>query len=209
MCNISIGFEGGVAAGKSTTSEILASWGFRHIPEYMTHLDPSRHCEIGSWEPGFRLNFFSNIEKRRKGEIKNVSRYLLDRTFLTVFAHDYARIKMGANVEIDCYSKLEFEQICWPKKIVFLSCTEADRMQRLSERGALFDMYLADLQFNLENENFFRQMESVVSIQWINSSNYTPTEIANLVTSKSQSAIQDSIGSREIFQSALKVLQNA
>ena len=95
-----IALEGGICSGKTTLAKEFERQDFYLIPEYMDIIHPYEEDRINDLVSSNQsaINVFLEIEKRRKEiYLENCSdkNAILDRSYLTLFAYEYA---IGRNI---------------------------------------------------------------------------------------------------------------
>lgn len=186
----------------------LRAAGYVYEKDYMAYLDPQLHKVIDTWPQAFRLRFFADIDSVRKTNLSSVRSAVLDRTFLTIFAHDFARKTMGVQVDVDGYEQVDPDNILWPNKVVFLSVDEKVRASRLLTRRNAGDSYFAEPAFNSAIRQFFHLMEEVISMQWVDSTELSPQDVITEVTEGGRQGNERASRPRLVFNKAWDVLRH-
>lgn len=130
-----IALEGGICSGKTTLAKEFERQGFYLIPEYMdiiNQYDEERINNLASSNQS-AINVFLEIEKRRREiylENHNNKNTILDRSYLTLFAYEYA---VGRNISNMQFLNLA-QNVITPDLIVFLYVKDELRAKRSYER---------------------------------------------------------------------------
>lgn len=177
MSNPIVGLEGGVCAGKSTLRRGLEAQGCSGLKEYMDYIDSSLHTQISDWTLSFKTRFFLEIEKARKSDLSSTQKYI-DRTYLTLLAHDYARddkrrLQSGYRSLYMRYS----EHLIQPTKIVYLSVSHKIRSERAIKRGIPMSGYFTESRFNDRNREFFERIAAFFPVLILETDKMSPEEV--------------------------------
>lgn len=203
-----VGLEGGVAAGKSSAGNAMRTYGYVYAKEYMSYLDPRLHEKITEWPQSLRLQLFADIEAIRVSDFTYTEYLVLDRTFLTIFAHDFALQWTGVELDIEAYSTLDPFNMFWPDKIVFFDIDNHIRRQRLQFRPPLRASYLADPNFNFGLKVFFQRMQHVMSVQWLDTPHSLSNPASCILVDTIPKGSQNVAKPEMIFQFALELLRD-
>jgi thymidylate kinase len=174
-----IGLEGGVGSGKTTVSKLLKHSGFFHSQDYMRFLSPLMHGEISNWSPEFRFQFFESVEKVRQPP--NECNVVQDRTFLSIFAHDFALKQLGIAVNLDPYKKRLETTLVLPSTIVFLDVSAQERAKRLKKRNRSGSDYIYSELFSDAVKQYFIEFGELFGVKFINTELAGPEEVASKV----------------------------
>jgi deoxyadenosine/deoxycytidine kinase len=201
-----LGLEGGVAAGKSTLRLGLTDAGNRCLPEYMDYIDPSIHASISDWSILFKTRFFLEIERARATQLQ-LGQEVVDRTYLTLLAHDYAREDRRRFTKgyRELYRSYQ-EKCIHPRKIVFLDATPQERERRAMERGVPMAGYFTTSLFNSRLRIFFERLRSEIDILFVDTDSLTPAGILEQ-TLRFLSETPE-IDAQKLFDKALVVAQD-
>lgn len=178
--------EGGVGSGKTTVAEMLSvKYGYLFVIEYMAMLDHLKTFFEQTSEK--RLSILVDLENKRRELIINTAEsqiILMDRSILSLFAHEYAISHLEANYKNEKISLLINKiDLLIPNAIFFLTTNENVRRERCASRKSK----MKDIFFN-ENYNkllleFYLQLEQQILIYFIDTTNLTILETADKVHS--------------------------
>lgn len=184
----SIGFEGGICSGKSTISSRFFSCLTPSIklPDYFELTSKEEETLVTNLNDKDRFYFFLGLDNRRNKILQSSevegNKILLDRTFLTILATEYAFLKMG-RIKIDPNYILECIENCifWtPDIIFFLDVAFEERLMRYNKRGT--DAYepLISEQFYTHFNSFFYKIKNYFNFYFIDTTHSTPEEVFQL-----------------------------
>lgn len=177
-----IALEGGICSGKTTLAKEFERQGFYLVPEYMDIIQPCEENRINDLVSSNQsaINVFLEIEKRRKEiYLENCSdkNAILDRSYLTLFAYEYA---IGRNI-----SNMEFPDLyhITPNLIVFLDVNDEQRIKRSHDRcdENMPEIFL-NHDFNKRLKQFFLKQNQVPCV-FLNTENLDPLKMVNLMQS--------------------------
>ncbi len=179
-----IALEGGICSGKTTLAKEFERQGFYLVPEYMDIIQPCEENRINDLVSSNQsaINVFLEIEKRRKEiYLENCSdkNAILDRSYLTLFAYEYA---IGRNI-----SNMEFpdlyQNVITPNLIVFLDVNDEQRIKRSHDRcdENMPEIFL-NHNFNKRLKQFFLKQNQVPCV-FLNTENLDPLKMVNLMQS--------------------------
>ncbi len=179
-----IALEGGICSGKTTLAKEFERQDFYLIPEYMDIIHPYEEDRINDLVSSNQsaINVFLEIEKRRKEiYLENCSdkNAILDRSYLTLFAYEYA---IGRNI-----SNMEFpdlyQNVITPNLIVFLDVNDEQRIKRSHDRcdENMPEIFL-NHNFNKRLKQFFLKQNQVPCV-FLNTENLDPLKMVNLMQS--------------------------
>lgn len=179
-----IALEGGICSGKTTLAKEFERQDFYLIPEYMDIIHPYEEDRINDLVSSNQsaINVFLEIEKRRKEiYLENCSdkNAILDRSYLTLFAYEYA---IGRNI-----SNMEFpdlyQNVITPNLIVFLDVNDEQRIKRSYDRcdENMPEIFL-NHNFNKRLKQFFLKQNQVPCV-FLNTENLDPLKMVNLMQS--------------------------
>lgn len=203
--NVIVGLEGGVGSGKSTTAKLLNKSNFNLVPEFMTYLDSSLHHVIGDWSPEFRLRFFSDVEKARKEILSEEVPNVLDRTFLSIFAHDYAQRKMGKKVDLKPYQFLDINHIICPTHIILMKIDNNERLNRITTRSYLPPKYILNDSFNRYIQDFIRVVGNNLNFYEVDSDKFDTNVVSKMILQFLTNRKPD-CSKKKLFEVAMEVL---
>lgn len=152
-----IALEGGICGGKTSLAKELTKYSYLMVPEYMDFITPAEQQQLDNLHNAGEnaLGLLLKIEKRRKDTYLNKSsNIVLDRSFLTLFAYEYAM--NGDDCSRFLADKKIMSQVIQPDLVVYLDVNGDTRRQRCYDRGD-FDMpeFYLDEKFNNKNKDFF------------------------------------------------------
>lgn len=179
-----IALEGGICSGKTTLAKEFERQDFYLIPEYMDIIHPYEEDRINDLVSSNQsaINVFLEIEKRRKEiYLENCSdkNAILDRSYLTLFAYEYA---IGRNI-----SNMEFpdlyQNVITPNLIVFLDVNDEQRIKRSHDRcdENMPEIFL-NHNFNKRLKQFFLKQNQVPCV-FLNTENLDPLKMVILMQS--------------------------
>ena len=179
-----IALEGGICSGKTTLAKEFERQDFYLIPEYMDIIHPYEEDRINDLVSSNQsaINVFLEIEKRRKEiYLENCSdkNAILDRSYLTLFAYEYA---IGRNI-----SNMEFpdlyQNVITPNLIVFLDVNDEQRIKRSHDRcdENMPEIFL-NHNFNKRLKQFFLKQNQIPCV-FLNTENLDPLKMVNLMQS--------------------------
>lgn len=179
-----IALEGGVCSGKTTLCCRLQEKGFMHVNEHMTFLSPQDWERFGQIDPVHRIDFLLAVEEKRQALMARFldmgQNIVLDRTFLSLYAFEYAKGRFEKAEEF----KEKRKSFLNPDMILFLSVDEQTRRRRSMQRGDSFtaesDFFLQD-SFNNGLKSFFKENQSYFNVRFLDSSHLTSDGICPLV----------------------------
>ena len=179
-----IALEGGICSGKTTLAKEFARQGFYLIPEYMDIIQPYEEERINDLASSNKsaINVFLEIEKRRKEiYLKNYSdkNAILDRSYLTLFAYEYA---IGRDISNMQFPNL-VQNVITPDLVVFLDVNDKLRAKRSYDRcdEDMPEIFL-NHNFNRRLKLFFLRQNQVPSV-FLNTENLNPLKMVNLMKS--------------------------
>jgi thymidylate kinase len=179
-----IALEGGICSGKTTLAKEFESQDFYLIPEYMDIIQPCEENKIRDLTASKHsaINVFLEIEKRRKKiylENSKGKNIILDRSYLTLFAYEYAIGRNICNMEFpDLY-----KNVIIPNIIVFLDVNDALRMKRSHDRcDENMPKTFLNHTFNSRLKKFFLQQNQFPCV-FLNTENLTPSKMVNSLKS--------------------------
>lgn len=179
-----IALEGGICSGKTTLAKEFERQDFYLIPEYMDIIHPYEEDRINDLVSSNQsaINVFLEIEKRRKEiYLENCSdkNAILDRSYLTLFAYEYA---IGRNI-----SNMEFpdlhQNVIAPDLVVFLNVNDELRIKRSHDRcdKDMPEIFL-NHNFNKRLKRFFLKQNQVPCV-FLNTENLDPIKMVKLMQS--------------------------
>lgn len=179
-----IALEGGVCSGKTTLCRQLQEKGFMHVSEHMTFLSPQDWERFECTDPVHRIDFLLGVEEKRQALMTRLldmgQNIVLDRTFLSLYAFEYAK---GRFVKAEEF-KEKRKSFLNPDLILFLSVDEQTRRRRSAQRGDSFtaasDFFLQD-SFNDGLKSFFKKNQSYFNVCFLDSSHLTVDELCPLI----------------------------
>lgn len=168
-----IALEGGVCSGKTTLCRRLQETGFIHVNEHMTFLTSADWETFRQTDPTRRIDFLLTVEEKRQALMARLldmgRNIVLDRTFLSLYAFEYAKGRFEKAAEF----KEKQKQFLNPDLILFLSVDEQTRRRRSAQRGDSFtaesDFFLQD-SFNNGLKTFFKENQSDFHVRFLDSS---------------------------------------
>lgn len=179
-----IALEGGICSGKTTLAKEFERQGFYLIPEYMDIIHPSEEERINDFASSNQsaINVFLEIEKRRKAiYLKNYSdkNAILDRSYLTLFAYEYA---IGRDISNMQFPNL-VQNVITPDLIVFLNVNDKLRAKRSYDRcdEDMPEIFL-NHNFNRRLKQFFLRQNQIPCV-FLNTENLNPLKMVNLMKS--------------------------
>lgn len=179
-----IALEGGICSGKTTLAKEFARQGFYLIPEYMDIIQPYEKERINDLASSNQsaINVFLEIEKRRKEiYLKNYSdkNAILDRSYLTLFAYEYA---IGRDISNMQFPNLA-QNVITPDLVVFLDVNDKLRAKRSYDRcdEDMPEIFL-NHNFNRRLKQFFLRQNQVPCV-FLNTENLNPLKMVNLMKS--------------------------
>jgi len=162
-----VGLEGVMGAGKTSVAMKLGELGYQYVPEYMMFLATPLHARFNNWPQKTRLFMLLEIEQARLGSF-STGKTILDRTFFTILAHDYAKRSIGFTVDISVYMNIHIDDFIWPDFLVYIDLPFSVQIERLSARGHDAASYLLRSDFNESIRNYFLLLKNIIPILWIN-----------------------------------------
>ncbi len=177
-----VALEGGVCAGKSTVANLLETQGVgRHVQEYAAQIPYSAQRTIFELEPVARAAGFLLSDSGRLNEIPQAELKILDRSCLTVFAFEYACIRLGMNeLELPLLDLVETYAVIVPNCVIFLDITDNVREKRLAVRGKRFIPILADRTFNKYFKEFFEAMHNYLDVVFVGTNAQSALEVTEI-----------------------------
>lgn len=179
-----IALEGGICSGKTTLAKEFERQGFYLVPEYMDIIQPCEENRINDLASSNHsaINIFLEIEKRRKEiYLENYSgkNAILDRSYLTLFAYEYA---IGRNISSMQFPNLS-QNIVTPDLIVFLDVNDELRAKRSRDRcdKDMPEIFL-NSNFNKRLKQFFLRQNQVPCL-FLNTENLDSFTMVNLMKS--------------------------
>ncbi len=178
-----LALEGGICSGKTTLAKELSKHSFLMVPEYMDFITKEEQLELDYLQKSKQsaLPLLLNIEKRRQKEFLDKSvNLVLDRSYLTLLAFEYAK-----NND-DCHNLLKnkdlLKEVINPDIIIFLDIDTQTRKDRCYDRGD-FDMpsFYLDEKFNQKNKEFFQEKIDY-NVVFFNTLNINPQKMANMIS---------------------------
>lgn len=179
-----IALEGGICSGKTTLAKEFERQDFYLIPEYMDIIHPYEEDRINDLVSSNQsaINVFLEIEKRRKEiYLENCSdkNAILDRSYLTLFAYEYA---IGRNI-----SNMEFpdlyQNVITPNLIVFLDVNDEQRIKRSHDRcDENMPKIFLNHNFNKRLKQFFLKQNQVPCV-FLNTENLDSLKMVDLMQS--------------------------
>lgn len=172
MTTTTLALEGGVCAGKSTIARKLAESGIGALcHEYMDLVDESQAARIASLPPLDRVAFFLNLDIKRidlKPDGSFHSRLILDRSFYTLFAFEYACARQGLNDNnLAAVDLLDHYTVVLPSQTIFLDVSHETRLSRHEKRDTpVLDIFL-EREFNDSIKLFFINLSRRLPIYFI------------------------------------------
>lgn len=193
-----IALEGGICSGKTTLAKGFERQGFILIPEYMDIIKPEEEKKINNLSARHQsaINVFLDIEKRRKEKYQsyfNKKNVILDRSYLTLFAYEYA---IGRDIK-----HTNTQDVITPDLIIFLDINDELRKQRSNDRQDI-DMpeIFLNHDFNKKLKYFFLKQNHVPCI-FLNTENLTPTQMINTLEALK---INDMFHTKHLFTNKFK-----
>lgn len=116
-----IALEGGICGGKTSLAKELTKYSYLMVPEYMDFITPAEQQQLDNLHNAGEnaLGLLLKIEKRRKDTYLNKSsNIVLDRSFLTLFAYEYAM--NGDDCSRFLADKKIMSQVIQPDLVVYL-----------------------------------------------------------------------------------------
>lgn len=179
-----IALEGGICSGKTTLAKEFERQGFYLVPEYMDIIQPCEENRINDLASSNHsaINVFLEIEKRRKeiySENYNGKNAILDRSYLTLFAYEYA---IGRNISGVDFPNLA-QNIIAPDLVVFLNVNDELRVKRSRDRcdEDMPEIFL-NHNFNKRLKQFFLKQNQVPCV-FLNTENLDPIKMVKLMQS--------------------------
>lgn len=177
-----IALEGGVCAGKTTLAKELTKHFYLMVPEYMDLITPEEQQQLDKLHDTGQnaLELLLKIEKRRKDTyFHKSSNIILDRSFLTLFAYEYAM--NGDDCSRFLTDKVTMDGVIQPNLVIYLEVKDDTRRQRCYSRGD-FDMpeYYLDEKFNNKNKDFFLKKTDYQTL-FLNTNNLNAQEMARQI----------------------------
>lgn len=171
-----LAIEGGVGAGKSSTSaELQSRHGFYHLKEYMSFAANNAGTFLAGLEPDARFRYFLGIENTRVNDaLKDAGDrpLVVDRCYLSILAFEFAQRRLGkAAISADGIRKLLADtcyNILIPDVIVFVDISEHTRMHRVNQRAKVVRGDLVSPEFNNSVRSFFGRISSCLEVKWLN-----------------------------------------
>ena len=178
-----IALEGGICGGKTSLAKELTKYSYLMVPEYMDFITPTEQQQLDNLHNAGEnaLGLLLKIEKRRKDTYLNKSsNIVLDRSFLTLFAYEYAM--NGDDCSRFLADKEIMSQVIQPDLVVYLDVNGDTRRQRCYDRGD-FDMpeFYLDEKFNNKNKDFFLTKTNFQTL-FLNTDNLNAQEMAKQIS---------------------------
>ena len=176
-----IALEGGICSGKTTLAKQLEKKGFFYIPEYMDIITPQEQKELNALisQDKSALLFFLKMEQRRKylyGSQSLQKNSVLDRSYLTLFAYEFAKNNKYPNLDLPLK-----ENVIMPDLIIFLDINDQLRKQRsLKRKDVDMPEIFLNSEFNRRLKTFFLEKSSEKCI-FINSEKLEPEQMASIL----------------------------
>jgi thymidylate kinase len=164
--------EGGVCAGKSTLSRLLSEGGhWIVVPEYIDWLT-TRGRRSPRGRPQTRFPGFVRIEEEREAMVCSTSGpVLLDRSVFTLLAFEFSMWKMGRpSAWPIALNSLFNPHVMLPSRILYLTCSQADRLLRWRKRGHKRATLFCQPDFNEFNFEFFSRLSTQMLVKILDSS---------------------------------------
>ena len=165
-----IALEGGICGGKTSLAKELTKYSYLMVPEYMDFITPAEQQQLDNLHNAGEnaLGLLLKIEKRRKDTYLNKSsNIVLDRSFLTLFAYEYAM--NGDDCSRFLADKKIMSQVIQPDLVVYLDVN-----------GDMPEFYL-DEKFNNKNKDFFLTKTNFQTL-FLNTDNLNAQEMAKQIS---------------------------
>lgn len=175
-----VALEGGVCAGKSSVAAILEAQGVgQHVQEYAAQIPYSAQLATFELDPVARAASFLSLESDRISRPHQTECVILDRSCLTVFAFEYACVRLGANeIASPLLDLAETYALVVPQFTIFLDISDDVREMRLAARAKPYVPILADRNFNNYFKGFFEAVGEYLDVAFVQTSTQPVPEVA-------------------------------
>lgn len=184
-----IAFEGGICSGKSTIVRILDEAGIGvRVPEYLDFARPPDIHRIANYRPRERSRFFLTLDGSRSPPHDASRTLLLDRSFLTIFAFEYACARTRRNrKDMSVIHNINRLPLIIPQSIFFLNVRYTERRRRCAVRDTAVLPFLLHERFNQAIAEFFEELRPAVDLHVVSTTGVPLPEIAYICASQAAS----------------------
>ena len=184
---ITIAFEGGMASGKSTLSDLLhRELGGVFVSEYAEFVSAEQQLVVSQLLPEERINVFLRVEEQRIVRSRNAITRILDRSILTILAFEFSCFRMNLNRIPNGIEKTFMEySVAIPSIVFYLDVNEKIRSQRLGTRSIRAKVsFLESPEFNYFIKMFFEYAKKHIPVFRLDTTNDDPNRLISICKSK-------------------------